>query len=459
MKKERDSLALVSFARRYAWISLVAILITAIAMAALYRELSMRTIVKFGEQGNITVARTMLNAMFPELAGYLHTNEAVNTSAAVANIPSGLLSLFRTSVRDTPIVRIKVYSRNGVVLYSTRENEIGTIDSANPRFQESIRGRVRSKLHYRDALSVFPREADEDNLIETYIPIRQPDDSQPIGVLELYAAVDPIVRDLAGNAMLIATGIIAIMLILYGFLLQVVRRSQRIILKQRKTILDRAQNLKDYTTRLLQFEEAERRRIAVELHEEIAQTLSAVKIQAEARASAPAQSQSLPATTRCEEIVPLVEIAIGDIRALAMDLRSPTLDDFGLVAATRSLCREAAEVSGRSVITADIAVGEEEVPDLLKNVIFRITQQTLKRLVVTPGVGNIHVGLRRSEGLHLAIDVETKASSTSNGAHSANAPDDEGIQHIWERAVLAGGSFSAAYADAGHLSYQATWIV
>ena len=461
MNTQQGPAKLYAFARKYAFLSLVAVLATSVALVALYRELSIRTIVKYGEQSNVTVAETTLNAMLSELTGYLRNQESKTNIAAVDPIPPALLNLIRASLRDTPIERIKIYNSKGIVLYSTREYEIGTDDSANSRFQGAIHGTVRSLIHYRDAFSFFSDVAgDDDNLIETYVPIRQPNDPRPVGVLEIYTDVDPIVRAMSHNALLVMLGVGTIMVILYGYLVYVVRRAERIIADQRQTILERNKTLEILSARMLHAEETERRRVALELHEEIAQKLSAVKTKIDVLSNTAAQSQS-PSGTRngCGEVVPLVQAAIGEVRALAMDLRPPDLDDFGLIATTRSLCREAEEVHGQLGITTDLAVREEDVPDLLKSVIFRITQQTLKRLVAIPGIGDIGVSLKRDEGLQLTIDYSAAADQGSNGDEPAPSSTERPMADLWERAVLAGGSFRATYTDAGRFLYQATWMV
>jgi len=459
MRQERDSRELFALARRYAWVSLVAILITAIALATLYRELSIRTILEFGEQSNVTVADTTWTAMLREMTGFLEAHGSVTATVTIETVPEELLSLIRTSVRNTPIERVKIYNRNGILLYSTREQEIGTNDSANPRFQGAIGGRVRSQLFYRDPLSFFADATGDDNLIETYVPIRRPGNPQPVGVFEIYTDVDPIVRAMSHNGLLVLTGIAVILVALYSFLLYVVRRAEKIINDQDQTILERNQILRILSERMLHAEEVERRRVAWELHEDIAQTLSAVKVKIDTLVSAASHSQTPSGTTGSGEIVPLLQAAIGDVRALAMDLHPPDLDDFGLIATTRSLCREAEQVRDRLEITADLAAREEEIPDLLKSVIFRITQQTLKRLMGMAGIGDIRVALKKEEGLQLSIDFRAETRETDDGDRPASPSEERPITDFWERAVLSGGSFRTSHTDSGRFLYQATWMV
>lgn len=444
--------------RVFAVLSLIAILATAAALAVLYREMSIRTVIEFGEQSNVTVAVTALNGVLPELEAFLRNGKPDVDAQGVDAVPPGLLRLFRATVRDTPVARIKIYNQNGIVLYSSRENEIGTDDGTNPRFQSSIKGEIRSELRYRDVFDFFSR-GDDDNLIETYVPIRQPGKSRPLGVFEVYTDVNPIVRAMTQSELLIFAGIAVIMAILYTALLLVVRRSGKIIARHEHTILERNQTLEVLAASMLASEEGERGRVAWELHEEIAQALSAVKLKVESICRASALAHPPPESDPSNEIVPLVQDAIHNVRALAMDLRPPSLDDFGLVATTRSLCQDAERIRGQPGISLDIAVRDEDVPDLLKTTVFRILQQTLKCLVQTPDIGDIRVALSGETGLMFSMEFGTKNSETGEHTDHSSSPCAQRISEVWQRAVLSGGSFSATKERGDRARYQATWIV
>jgi signal transduction histidine kinase len=460
MKREHHPGRLFALTRRFGLVSLAAILITTGALAALSRELSIRAVVAFGQQENVNVAQVALETMLPELAEYLRTKEAASAQVTIADVPPRLRTLVEETVRNTSVERIKIYNRNGILLYSTMEHEIGTNDSANPRFRQSIGGTVSSRLLYRDAFNIFGAVSDDDNLIETYVPVRKPDSAGPIGVFEIYTDANSIVRAMSQTGLLILAGIVLIMVALYAFLFFVVRQAEKIIADQRHTILERSRTLEILSARMLHAEEEERGRIARELHEEIAQTLSAAKIKVDALAQTAAQLQSMSGTTRNSEILPLLQSAIEEVRDIAMDMRPPSLDEFGLLATTRSLCRETAQLRGQGAITADLALSEEDIPDPLKSIIFRITQQTLKRLAQIPDVGDIRIALKRDEELHLTIDFSLASAETVNDERSLPPVEEERpTEDFRERAVLSGGSFSAAYTDTGRFQYQATWAL
>jgi hypothetical protein len=437
--------------RRYAFVSLVGVLFTAVVLAVLYHSLSIRTIIELGERNNVTVATLALNAVLPELDDYLLAGDGASGDRASNRPPKELFDLVRQSLRDTPVARLKIHDRDGTLRYSTEEREIGTSERVNPRLQAALGGEIRSELLPRGAPRLLQLIGGEDMLIETYVPIRAPGNPQPIGVFELYTDVAPIVRAMTRNELLVLGAITGIMIVLYGLLVYVVLRSERIIAGQREMILERNQTLQTLSERMMAAEEDERRRVAWELHEEIAQTLSAIKLRTEAVARAAAPRQRNANGSPSEEIIELLRSTIRDVRSLAMDLRPSTLDDFGLSATLGQLCREAEQTVGRPVLSHHIAVRDNDVPEPLRAVIFRIVQQTLKQLVACNGVEDVRVTLEQGQRRRLRLAVEVRAS----GARI----DGLRISEVWERAILSGASYRETRSATGRVGYEATWGV
>lgn len=437
--------------RRYAFVSLVGVLITAVVLAILYHGLSIRTIIELGERNNVTVATLALNAVLPGLEDYLLGGEDAVESRAQDHSPQELFGLVRQSLRDTPVDRLKIHDRDGIVRYSAEEREIGTTERLNPRLQAALGGNIRSALLPAGARRALQLLRGEDMLIETYVPIWAPGNPRPIGVFELYTDVAPIVRAMTRNELLVLGAITGIMIVLYALLVYVVLRSERIITRQREVILQRNQTLQTFSERMMAAEEDDRRRVAWELHEEIAQTLSAIKTKTETVARAAALQPCMDKGPPNEEIVVLLQGAIRDVRSLAMDLRPSTLDDFGLSASLGQLCREAEQGVGLPISAPQIAVRDQDVPEPLRAVIFRVVQQTLKQLVACNSVGDLHVSLdqERGQGLRLAVAVNA----------SGDCIDDPRISEAWERAVLSGAAYRETRSATGYVRYEATWCL
>jgi signal transduction histidine kinase len=446
--------------RYYAVASLIGVLIAGVTLGILYRELSIRVLLRFGEQGNVAVARTTVHALGPELVRYLETSGPPDPAQGRDAIPPQVLDVISGTIRDTSVARVKIYDRNGIVAYSSRPYEVGIDDSANLRFQGAMQGEVRSELNYRDVFSLLGRGGHDDNLIETYVPIIPAGRYRPVGVLEIYTDVYPIVAAMNRNEILVFLGIGSIMVALYGVLVYAVRRSEDIIAQQRQTILERNRTLEVLSARMLAAEDNERRRIATELHEEIAQTLSAAKLRVESYAQAAARSKKAHGIDPDREIVPLVREAIRDVRALAMDLRPPSLDDFGLLTTLRSLCRELQAGHPRLELTTELDVEEDEIPEPLKGTIFRILQETLKLVARTWTSGRVRILLGRDGPDRLVLEVEVEVEHQPNGTGPAaedERPKRQTIAAVWERAVLSGASLEVSESGPEGCRCRAVW--
>jgi two-component system sensor histidine kinase UhpB len=114
----------------------------------------------------------------------------------------------------------------------------------------------------------------------------------------------------------------------------------------------------------------------VEIHEEIAQSLGAIKMNMEAslpvntQASAPGAQVMLPIIERIKEAIDLV-------RRLTKRLSPIMLDDLGIKTAIAALCRQAMETCNCGQIITRIDVDESRIPGELKIVIYRVLEELL----------------------------------------------------------------------------------
>ena len=70
----------------------------------------------------------------------------------------------------TPLFPVEEHSK---VVYSTKEKQIGDDARQNQAYISAMQGRITSTLRYRDTFNIFDQATEEDNLIQTYIPIYQ----------------------------------------------------------------------------------------------------------------------------------------------------------------------------------------------------------------------------------------------------------------------------------------------
>jgi len=144
--------------------------------------------------------------------------------------------------------------------------------------------------------------------------------------------------------------------------------------------------LKRFAAKLVQHQEDERKTIALEIHEDIAQSLSAIKLSIEASLI----SDARPPTLEPQVMAPVIEQINGIIdliRRLTKRLSPVMMDTLGLKTTVNVLCREVMTSRPGSGITSRIAIDEGRVPGLLKIVVYRVLEDILKHMI-GPGCEN-----------------------------------------------------------------------
>jgi signal transduction histidine kinase len=133
--------------------------------------------------------------------------------------------------------------------------------------------------------------------------------------------------------------------------------------------------LKELSARLVAAQEDERKAIARELHDEVGQSLTALRMEAGAAASL-AAGNSGDLQERLESIKQLAERTVHELRNMALLLRPSMLDDLGLVPALRWQAREVSKRTGLKVRMTAEGV-PDDLPDEHKTCIYRVVQEAL----------------------------------------------------------------------------------
>jgi PAS domain S-box-containing protein len=195
--------------------------------------------------------------------------------------------------------------------------------------------------------------------------------------------------------------------------------------------------LRIYSQRLIQAQEAEREKIARELHDQIGQILTAVRINLQ---SIQRSCQTADCVPPLNESIGIVDEALGRVRELSIELRPSLLDDLGLTAALRWYVDRFAQRTG---IIAEMLNGLEEggrLPRELETVCFRIAQEALTNVARHAQAGSVSVQLERSrERILLTIIDDGVGFDVDKLKKSASAATALGLRGMEERALAVGG--------------------
>lgn len=198
------------------------------------------------------------------------------------------------------------------------------------------------------------------------------------------------------------------------------------------------QALATLSRRLLEVQEAERRRIAHELHDEVGQALTALKITLH---TAHQLAPDSPAAPLLQDAVGQVDRAMQQLRTLSLELRPPMMDDLGLEAALRWLVQGVTERTGLAVqLKAD--AGGPRLPAELEMACFRVVQEALNNVVKHARASSAVVELRRQGGeLHLRVGDDGAGFDAAAARKHAGRGTSLGLLGMEERVLLLGGQF------------------
>jgi signal transduction histidine kinase len=203
--------------------------------------------------------------------------------------------------------------------------------------------------------------------------------------------------------------------------------------------------LRYLSTELMTAQEKERKRIAGELHDSIAASLSAIKLSIEKILSdmeQDKQSQGL------REVISKIQQVNEETRRIMSDLRPSVLDDLGIVPAINWFCREFQKIYSSISIEKKIDIEENAVPDSLRTPIFRICQEALNNVARHSKATFVTLSLQKLDNrIELDIDDNGKGFNSEERGVTGQSRKGLGLVSMRERAELSGGCFNIESAE------------
>jgi signal transduction histidine kinase len=188
------------------------------------------------------------------------------------------------------------------------------------------------------------------------------------------------------------------------------------------------------TARLQAVREEERTRISRTVHDELGQLLSGLRMDLDwVKKRLDAEQASV--VGKLEEAEGLLDRTVHTVQGIALELRSSTLDAFGLPGAVRE---EARKFEERSDVATEVTVNcEAEPADDVKTALYRIFQELLTNVARHARASSVRVVLDDAGG-HFNLMVEDDGAGFLIGRRR---PESLGILGMKERAESVGGSF------------------
>jgi PAS domain S-box-containing protein len=220
-------------------------------------------------------------------------------------------------------------------------------------------------------------------------------------------------------------------------------------------LAEREKRLQELVGKILVAQEEERRRVAYEVHDSLAQVAAAAHqhLQAFTQYHPPQSEEGREDLTRVSK---LVRQTVGEARQIIANLRPTALDDFGLKSAVR-LHLDALRAEGWH-IEYEETLGDERLPAATETAIFRVIQEALNNVGKHAGTNRVDLSLERrpagtsaSEGERGSIRLTVRDYGRgfvpeASSAHGASGGPGErvGMTGMRERVALLGGDFRVA---------------
>ncbi len=232
-------------------------------------------------------------------------------------------------------------------------------------------------------------------------------------------------QSLSYNVATILAGTVSV----YAVVAFTVRTFMGVYSRKNRMLAAREHQLARMSKRLLTAHDEERRRIARGLHDELIQSLAAIKLHL-----APVRDEL--GEERCREIYSIIDDAIAQTRTLAYSVRPPLLDDLGLQPSLERLAQVVGDESGLEVqIQTEL---DDRLDTPIESLLFHVAQEGLQNVV------------RHAHANH--VDISVAADADAGRARLSIRddgvgfrPDDPqglGLRSVRERVEVCGGAMS-----------------
>jgi signal transduction histidine kinase len=191
--------------------------------------------------------------------------------------------------------------------------------------------------------------------------------------------------------------------------------------------------LRRLSQQLVEVQESERRAVARELHDEIGQALTGLKLSLRLAAR-----NSQVFQERLREPLCIIEDLMDRVRRMSLNLRPQLLDDLGLLIALEWHFKRYCRQTGLQVRFENTGL-MERLPPQLETAIYRVIQEALTNAAKHADATEIKVRLSRENG-GVTVQVQDNGRGFARGTKASSLTG--GVSGMRERAELLGGTFS-----------------
>jgi signal transduction histidine kinase len=217
------------------------------------------------------------------------------------------------------------------------------------------------------------------------------------------------------------------------------------------------ETLRQLSIKLLSAQEEERKKVAGDLHDTIGSCLAGIRFKVD-NVLKYIEKKPSATTEALNTVILLVREGIEECRRIQLDLRPSMLDDLGLLPTLSWFCRRFQEIYSGIHIEQEMAIKEGEIPDALKIVIYRVTQEAMNNIAKHSKANLVRLCLRKIDGrVELMLEDNGEGFDLENLFGSQSTKRGLGLTSMRERTELSGGSFVIQSVEGKGTTIRASW--
>lgn len=209
---------------------------------------------------------------------------------------------------------------------------------------------------------------------------------------------------------------------------------------------------------LIQAQERERKRIASELHDGIAQSIGVVKYRIEDAVASFARENPDLDLSILEGTIADIKSLVDEVRRISSNLSPSMLEDFGIHVAMEWLCKEFKAQNRDLDVSCSVSIDESETPELVKVAIYRVAQEALQNITKHATATRVRTLLESSDGgVKLVITDNGSGFDPDDGQRGFDGKSGLGLRSMRERVDATGGEFELKAAPRKGVEVRVFW--
>jgi signal transduction histidine kinase len=369
---------------------------------------------------------------------------------------AALDQLFIDTTLGEKIASLKIWRRDGRILYSNNKALIGRTFPIDDGLKVALAGDVHSEMSDLSGVENEFERGKWSQLIETYVPLHADGAGTVIAAAEFYHSTDQLARESRAAQVQSWLMLIATVAVMYLLLFALVRRGSKTILEQQGELNDKVTQLMALVTqnehlhdkvrraaaRTAALNEVFLRRISADLHDGPGQDMGLALMQFEAIGETcmicPGISHGpLSNTEEFRVIRSSLQSAMADLRAISAGLQLPEIDRLSVSEIVARAIRDYERKTGATV-TLNTVNGQEPACLSVKITLYRLLQESLTNGFRHANGSAQHVQAK-TEGGRLTVEVSDRGTGFNP---AAIIPEGHlGLVGMRERVEILGGSF------------------